>query len=364
MIHSAEVNHADPKAAVAILDALVNLGFDNEAFKELHHARGNIESFRRYCLERVTSFRTDDNYDNNVRVHKRLRYVWDKYHEQEPLNWSQREFIQLAKEAFTAIPEGGKSGDEANEASGDRTDEKHVAHRNPTWSRDELILALDLYVRFRGNPPGKSSTEIIGLSELLNKMGSQEGVTAEFRNPNGVYMKIMNFRRFDPAYQAEGKVGLQRGGKDEAVVWEHFASDPEALHAAASAIRANVFDGISSEPQDFQDDLAEAAEGHLLTRQHQVRERSRSLIEAKKRAVLRAGGRLVCEACGFDFEERYGERGKGFIEVHHTKPLHTLMPGSKTRLEDLSLLCSNCHRMVHAKLPWLSVSEVASLLGK
>ena len=30
-----------------------------------------------------------------------------------------------------------------------------VSARNPPWSRDELILALDLYVRFKGNPPGK-----------------------------------------------------------------------------------------------------------------------------------------------------------------------------------------------------------------
>jgi hypothetical protein len=27
--------------------------------------------------------------------------------------------------------------------------------RNPTWVRDELILALDMYLRSAGNPPGK-----------------------------------------------------------------------------------------------------------------------------------------------------------------------------------------------------------------
>jgi 5-methylcytosine-specific restriction protein A len=45
--------------------------------------------------------------------------------------------------------------------------------KNPTWSRDELILALDLYVRFKGNPPGKTSAEVVELSHLLNEMGSQ-----------------------------------------------------------------------------------------------------------------------------------------------------------------------------------------------
>ena len=31
-----------------------------------------------------------------------------------------------------------------------------------------------------------------------------------------------------------------------------------------------------------------------------------------------------CMVCDFDFEEVYGELGKDFIEVHHTKPLYTL----------------------------------------
>ena len=36
-----------------------------------------------------------------------------------------------------------------------------IQSKNPTWSRDELILALDLYAHFKGNPPGKSSSEVV-----------------------------------------------------------------------------------------------------------------------------------------------------------------------------------------------------------
>jgi 5-methylcytosine-specific restriction protein A len=35
-----------------------------------------------------------------------------------------------------------------------------------------------------------------------------------------------------------------------------------------------------------------------------------------------------------------------------------LRPGAKTRLSDLHLLCANCHRMVHAKRPWLTLDEL------
>lgn len=58
----------------------------------------------------------------------------------------------------------------------------------------------------------------------------------------------------------------------------------------------------------------------------------------------------VCQVCGFDFEKTYGEIGKGFIEVHHLKPLHSLDEEIVINPEtDLVCLCSNCHRMIHSK---------------
>jgi hypothetical protein len=86
--------------------------------------------------------------------------------------------------------------------------------RNAPWARDELILALDLYVRFGGRLPGNASSEVKELSGLLNRVGgAADSTTGDFRNANGVYMKLMNFRRFDPVSLAQGKSGLTRGNK-------------------------------------------------------------------------------------------------------------------------------------------------------
>lgn len=55
-----------------------------------------------------------------------------------------------------------------------------------------------------------------------------------------------------------------------------------------------------------------------------------------------------CAVCGFDYEKKYGELGKGFIEVHHKRPL--FVDGNEKEInlkEDLVCLCSNCHRMIH-----------------
>lgn len=54
-----------------------------------------------------------------------------------------------------------------------------------------------------------------------------------------------------------------------------------------------------------------------------------------------------CMACGFNFEQYYGEIGKGFIEVHHVVPLAKAGKTDTNPETDVVVLCANCHRMVH-----------------
>lgn len=64
-------------------------------------------------------------------------------------------------------------------------------------------------------------------------------------------------------------------------------------------------------------------------------------------AAIRIHG-TKCMICGFDFEQKYGELGKGYIEVHHIKPLATLEQEVVVNPEtDLICVCANCHRMLH-----------------
>jgi 5-methylcytosine-specific restriction protein A len=235
--------------------------------------------------------------------------------------------------------------------------------KNPTWTRDELILTLDFYFHFNGNPPSKESAEIKALSDLLNRMAGEISKGLEkFRNANGVYMKIMNFRRFDPAFAQKGAVGLSRGGRGDEEVWKEYHNRRVDLHSAAEAIRSTInSEEYRKQKLDDDPEIAEAEEGKILTRVHISRERNRELIKKKKADVLKRLGSLKCEVCSFDFKEFYGDRGEGFAEIHHLKPLNTLQPGSITRLEDLSVLCANCHRMVHAKKPWLSLDELKKI---
>ena len=60
--------------------------------------------------------------------------------------------------------------------------------------------------------------------------------------------------------------------------------------------------------------------------------------------------RLRCEVpgCGFDFVDRYGEIGKGFTHVHHKTPLSAAPDeGREVSIEELAIVCPNCHAMIH-----------------
>lgn len=79
-------------------------------------------------------------------------------------------------------------------------------------------------------------------------------------------------------------------------------------------------------------------------REHKRIERNQKL--ARKAKEIQG---YTCKSCGFDFEKKYGVIGKGFIEAHHLTPINTLK-GKKIGLDpknDFTVLCSNCHRMIH-----------------
>jgi len=106
----------------------------------------------------------------------------------------------------------------------------------------------------------------------------------------------------------------------------------------------------------------EFPEGSVSQRKHFARERSVKLVKKAKAAFKSRHGRIYCEVCKFDFSESYGEVGVDFIEAHHVIPVSQLKPGSKTKLSDIAMVCSNCHRMLHRKRPWPSIKNLRDLV--
>lgn len=105
-------------------------------------------------------------------------------------------------------------------------------------------------------------------------------------------------------------------------------------------------------------------EGKRVERLHYYRERNHKVIRLAKAYFKEKNGRLFCQICEFDFRNVYGKVGEDYIEAHHTLPLSEIENAQiKTRIEDIALLCSNCHKMIHRKRPWLTMSEIKSLIA-
>lgn len=81
---------------------------------------------------------------------------------------------------------------------------------------------------------------------------------------------------------------------------------------------------------------------------HERRERSQTLRRIKTQKFKEENGKLNCELCYFVFNEKYPpELAADFIEVHHIRPISDYDVREPTKLEDLMLVCPNCHRMIH-----------------
>jgi 5-methylcytosine-specific restriction enzyme A len=104
----------------------------------------------------------------------------------------------------------------------------------PNWTLDELILALQIYMKHRPRIPDDTHPDVVELSDLLRSTSSHHSRVARFRNSNGVSMKLGNFRRLDSEVNSGG---LDAGNRLEELVWNAFAHDRDALDRVAANIR-------------------------------------------------------------------------------------------------------------------------------
>lgn len=104
-------------------------------------------------------------------------------------------------------------------------------------------------------------------------------------------------------------------------------------------------------PQDANGIFGEL-EGDKVIREHikqELTRRNSKIVQlAKSQALINNNGKLKCECCSFDFLQFYGQVGSKFIECHHK--IHIAVGQRITKIDDLALVCSNCHRMLHRKL--------------
>lgn len=150
-----------------------------------------------------------------------------------------------------------------------------------------------------------------------------------------------------------------KGGIGQSNIW--YADKPESAELVDKVFRL-IKNGSTPDRLPDVDEESFGTEGNPRLVSNIRRERSSALVKQKKAKVLAETGALCCEVCDFNFEKFYGKHGEKFCEIHHLTPLHKSDRNTETKLSDLAVVCSNCHRIIHRMDPMPSISELKRLV--
>ncbi len=234
---------------------------------------------------------------------------------------------------------------------------KTKGHGNPSWTREETLLALNLYFQSVDKIPGPNDHRVIELSRVLREHPLHEAAARKltFRNPDGVAFKLQNLRNV-----ATGQ-GLGNTSQMDKLIWKEFGHRPDEVKRLTREIAAAIQSDESVTEISVE---YEFEEGRLLTSIHQKRERSQQLRK-QVFAARRNGVGIFCDACSTTAGEVAADLRNAIFEVHHLLPI-SASGSRKTKISDTALLCANCHRLTHKAISlrkeWLSIEQIRGLL--
>ena len=106
----------------------------------------------------------------------------------------------------------------------------------------------------------------------------------------------------------------------------------------------------------------EYAEGLRMSRERYFFSRNSRLVQNAKEYYG-----YKCQVCAFNFENTYGDIGRGYIECHHLNPFSERAESEwseelVTSLDEVRVVCANCHRIIHRHRPALTIKAVQSAI--
>lgn len=114
--------------------------------------------------------------------------------------------------------------------------------------------------------------------------------------------------------------------------------------------------------------IEEIERGELVVGKAEGKKKTEEVTRYERNPVNRAMCLSIkgdtCEACGFNFQEVYGDLGDGFIHVHHKIPVSEMPENYQVDpVNDLVPVCPNCHAMLHQETPPISINELENILS-
>jgi hypothetical protein len=128
----------------------------------------------------------------------------------------------------------------------------------------------------------------------------------------------------------------------------------DVVHGKSVSVQGSLFAGIPVRND------ADFVEGARLRTESNVYERN---PEARRQCLNYHGTK--CTVCQFDFEAAFGGFARGFIHVHHVRPLATIgCEYCVDPIHDLIPVCPNCHAALHIREPAMTPDELRAVLTK
>lgn len=146
-----------------------------------------------------------------------------------------------------------------------------------------------------------------------------------------------------------------------------FSDNPPVIRFEKIPSESNTYKIDLIDPSAIEQDIeAEVSDNYEPRKDGTVKEyygKRYERIPANRQKAIEIHG-TTCFVCGFNFSAVYGDRGEGFIEVHHIMPLYQAEEAQYINPStDLLPVCSNCHRMIHRKSDnVLSIEELSQLI--
>ena len=219
---------------------------------------------------------------------------------------------------------------------------------------DELCFIL--FAFFKNNASDDNNQIVALIENDLTLLAEYTGIPTAVNNVNFEVKRVINlFATLNS--NSDSEVGIEND--PESLIFKRFSGRLGELENFIYSVKVFINLQICS----LNLETFKALEGQGSTYKHFARERDARIVKAKKIRFLIENKVLFCEACGFNFEAMYGSRGANYVEVHHKIPLSEVMHETITRLDDLCLLCSNCHKIVHRKEPWITLEGLKEIIS-
>ncbi len=154
------------------------------------------------------------------------------------------------------------------------------------WSKEELILAFNLYLKIPFGKMHKHNPEIIALANLLN------------RTPSSIGMRLGNFASVDPYHQNRGVGGLKGGMNQVKPIWdEFFNNQAELIFLSEKILAEKQHTTIETKYEEILRDISHL-KGETVIREVKTR-----VNQSVFREIVLANYETKCAITGIDVPE-------------------------------------------------------------